>query len=175
MKSKLLKAIDKQINSEFYNSFLYLSMAVWAESEDWAGFAHWMRLQAQEEYIHATTLINQVLERGEKPTLMAIKATPTSWDSLQKMMEDTLVAEQETTKCIDEIADLALELKDHAFYEFILMYVKEQVEEEDSAQKILTQVTRIGDNIGLLYQLDNVLSQRAYETPFPEVNGADEA
>ncbi len=166
MNVKLLEMVEKQINSELYNAYLYMSMSVWAKSEDWDGFAHWMLVQAKEEYNHAITLVNQVLERGEHPKLIAIQAPPTNWGSLLAMMEDTYNAELATTKAINAITEYAVEIKDHAFYEFILMYVKEQVEEESSSLRVVTDLKRIGNHIGAIYQLDKVLAQRVYDPPF---------
>ncbi len=168
MDKRLFEAVEKQINSELYNSYLYLSMALWAEAEEWSGFANWMRVQAQEELGHGTVLIDQLHERGMAPKLLAIDKPPTSWNSLLEMAEATLEAELGTTAAINNIADIALEVKDHAFYEFIMMYVKEQVEEEDSANKMITKLKRIGDSMGLLYQLDAEYATRVFVPPFTE-------
>ena len=46
---KLQDALNRQINAEFYSSYLYLSMAAYFEDEDLKGMAHWMRIQAAEE------------------------------------------------------------------------------------------------------------------------------
>ena len=41
-------AMNEQINKEFFSSYLYLSMAAYFEDKNLMGFAHWMRLQADE-------------------------------------------------------------------------------------------------------------------------------
>ena len=43
------EALNKQINHEFYSSYFYLSVSAYFESHNLGGFAHWMRLQSQEE------------------------------------------------------------------------------------------------------------------------------
>ncbi len=169
MDKKLFDAAEKQINSELYNSYLYLSMALWCESENWPGFANWMRIQSQEENVHATTLIDQLHERGQSPVLYAIDEPKKSWENLLDMMEDTLEAEIDTTAAINNIADISMDVKDHAFYEFIMMYVKEQVEEEDSAQKMIVKLKRIINNEAMLYDLDNESAQRTFVNPFTGV------
>jgi ferritin len=45
-------AMNEQIR-ELYSAYLYLSMSAYCESINLAGFAHWMRMQAQEEVCHA--------------------------------------------------------------------------------------------------------------------------
>ena len=46
----LQEAFNRHINAEFYSSYLYLSMSTYCDSIDLPGFAHWMRIQSQEEY-----------------------------------------------------------------------------------------------------------------------------
>ncbi len=169
MNKKLFEAAQKQINAEFYNAYLYLSMSLWADSENWPGLANWMKIQAQEEVVHATTLISQLQERGEAPIMSAIASPPNQWDSPLAVMEATLEAEQGTTSCINNLADIALEVKDHAFYEFIMMYVKEQVEEEDAPTKFIAQLKRIKDSPASLYQFDGILAARVFVPPFANV------
>ena len=53
MSDTLAKAMNEQINAEFYSAYLYLSMSAWCEAQGLAGSAHWLRLQAQEETVHA--------------------------------------------------------------------------------------------------------------------------
>ena len=53
IKDKMTKAINKQINAEMESSYLYLAMAAYFEARNWQGFAHWMKLQANEETAHA--------------------------------------------------------------------------------------------------------------------------
>ncbi len=166
MDKKLFELAEKQINSEFYNSYLYLSMSLWADDNDWPGLANWMRIQSQEEWLHGTILISQLQERGESPKLDAIAAPQTEWADVLSIMEAALEAEQGTTAAINEIADKAMEVKDHAFYEFIMMYVKEQVEEEDAPTRFIKQLNRIKDNAGAMYQFDATLAQRVFVPSF---------
>ena len=48
-----------------------------------------------------------------------------------------------------------------------MWYVNEQVEEESGVQDILSKLTLIGDNKGHLLNLDNELSTRVFNNPFP--------
>ena len=49
---KLQKAINDQITAELWSSNLYLSMSFFLKKEGFDGFAHWMKLQSQEELQH---------------------------------------------------------------------------------------------------------------------------
>ena len=49
----LQESFNDQINAELASAFLYLSMAAYFEDEHLPGFAHWMRMQNEEETAHA--------------------------------------------------------------------------------------------------------------------------
>ncbi len=171
MDKRLFEEAEKQINSEFYNSYLYLSMSLWADANDWPGLANWMRIQSQEEWVHGTTLINQLQQRGESPTLTAIASPEVEWADPLAIMEATLEAEQGTTAAINNLADMSMNVKDHAFYEFMMMYVKEQIEEEEAPTKYIKLLNRIKDNAGAMYQFDKELAGRFFTPPFPQAQG----
>jgi len=57
-------AMNEQINKEFFSSYLYLSMAAYFEDKNLMGFAHWMRLQADEEREHAMKFYEFILDAG---------------------------------------------------------------------------------------------------------------
>ena len=68
------KALNEQLNAELYSGYLYLSMAAYFEDEDLAGFANWMRVQAQEELDHGMKFYDYIIRRGASVTLTSIKA-----------------------------------------------------------------------------------------------------
>ena len=67
-------AFNEQIKSELFSGYLYLAMSAHLDHENMPGFAHWMRLQAQEELAHAMRLFGYVLRRGGRVELHAIDA-----------------------------------------------------------------------------------------------------
>ena len=72
MKQKVNDALNKQINEEGFSSYLYLSMSAWFESQNLKGFANWMKVQAQEEAVHAKIFFDHIVERGGTVKLAAI-------------------------------------------------------------------------------------------------------
>ena len=54
------KALNEQINAEMYSAYLYLSMESYFRSLDLSGFANWMRIQVQEEMVHAMKIYDFV-------------------------------------------------------------------------------------------------------------------
>ncbi len=157
---RMEKAINEQINKEFYSAYLYLSMAAYFENQDWSGFASWMNGQAKEEQEHAMKLFNYLVERGGTVKLEALNTPKQVWQNVKEVFEDSLEHEQYVTSSIHDLMDLAIDIKDYASVSLLQWYVDEQVEEEASVGHIITQIDRIGDNIASLYMLDKELSKR---------------
>ena len=81
LSEKMLAEFNQRVNDEMYAWYLYLAMAAHFESENFPGFAQWMRQQGQEEMAHAMKNFSYILERGGKVELKPIKEVPSSWAS----------------------------------------------------------------------------------------------
>ncbi|UCH66448.1 MAG: ferritin [Ignavibacterium sp.] len=157
---KVQDALNKQINAELYSSYLYLSMAAFFESHDLQGFAKWFRLQADEEYSHGMKIFDYMHDIGGKVTLSKIEGPKTDWDSFLSVFQETSKHEQEVTKSINDIVDLAMAEKDHATVNFLQWFVGEQVEEEATAEQNVRKMEMIGDSKSGLYMLNRELGSR---------------
>lgn len=156
----VLDAMNRQIMHETYSAYLYLSMSAYFESENLPGFAHWMKIQFQEEQSHAMKFYEYILERGGKVELDAIAKPPVDFKSPQAIFEASLEHEQKVTSLILAIYETALAEKDVASQIFLQWFVSEQVEEEKNASDILDMLKKIGPSVGSLYQLDHRLGKR---------------
>ena len=154
------KALNEQINAEMYSAYLYLSMAAYFESENLPGSATWMRVQMQEETVHAMKLFGYVVERGGRVTLKAIEAPPTQWKSSLDAFQASYQHEQLVTGLIHKLVDLAIQEKDHATNAFLQWYVNEQVEEEASVDKIVQYLKMAEKSPGALLMMDRELGKR---------------
>ena len=160
IKQKVATAINDQIEKEFYSHYLYLSMAAHFESNNLKGFGHWLRVQAKEEAEHAMKLYDYLISRGGKVVLKSIEAPPNEWKSYKDLFDDAYKHEQKVTGLITKLVELAKRESDHATEIFLQWFVKEQVEEEASAQEILHKLTLIGTQGGALFFLDSELGKR---------------
>jgi len=158
--NKMEKALNEQLNAELFSSYLYLSMAAHFESNNWRGFAHWMKKQSEEEYGHAMKFFGFINEVGKKVTLDKIEKPKLEWDSPLEAFEEALKHEEYITKRINDLVNLAVEEKDHATNNFLQWFVKEQVEEVSSVQTIVETMKLIGDHTGSLFMLDRELGKR---------------
>ncbi|MCL2880863.1 MAG: ferritin [Treponema sp.] len=163
----LTKTLNDQINAEMYSAYLYLAMSAWAENAGFKGTANWLYVQNREEMAHAIHMYQYILDRGASPALSAVKAPDATFTGLTDIFEKVLAHEKKVTERINNIATLAMKENDHACYQFIMWYVNEQVEEESNDAEILSKLGLIGDNKGLLLNLDTELAARMYNNPFP--------
>jgi len=158
-------ALNKQINAEAYSAYLYQSMAAWALDQGLKGLANWMDCQAKEEMVHTFKIYNHVAERGGRVLLTAIDGPPTDWDSPVAAAQNVVAHEQRVTGLINALVDLAIEEKDHATRSFLNWFVDEQVEEEDSANEVLGQLTLAAESPGGILMIDRELGTRVFTPP----------
>jgi ferritin len=162
---KIEAALNSQINAELYSSYLYVSMSAYFDSQNLAGMANWMRIQAQEEVTHAVKFFDFVNERDGRVLLTQIEGPKTEWTSPLDVFEEAYAHEQKVTGLINDIVDLSLGEKDHASNAFLQWFVTEQVEEEAAAKTIVDKLKMIGDNPVALYILDGELGTRTLPAP----------
>ncbi|PKN92118.1 MAG: ferritin [Chloroflexi bacterium HGW-Chloroflexi-6] len=153
-------AFNEQINKEMFSSYLYLSMAAYFESDNLPGFGNWLRIQAAEENAHAMKFYNHLLERGGKVELKAIAAPKAGWASAMEAVSEVLTHEQQVTKSIHDLYEVALKEKDYAAQVLLHWFIAEQVEEEANASAILDSMKRIEAHDTAVLMLDHRLAKR---------------
>lgn len=169
LKESLTKVLSEQVNAEYYSAYLYLTMSAYVDGLGYKGFANWLFVQAQEEMAHGTHIFEYILERGAKPAFADICVPETSFDGIKSVFAKVLSHEQHVTELINSIASITMKESDHAAYNFIMWYVNEQVEEEATATELLDKINIMGENTGLLYNLDAELALRVFNNPFVTV------
>ncbi len=157
---KMEEELNKQLNEELFSSYLYLSMRAYFEDKNLAGMAQWMKLQTEEENLHAMKFFDYIVRVGGRVKLEAIKKPKFTWKSPRAAFEDALKHEKYITGRINFLVDLAYKEKDHATATFLNWFVDEQVEEEDTVSKIVDSFKLIGNDPSGLFLLDRELSQR---------------
>lgn len=172
MNSKIESAFNEQLNAELFSSYLYLSMAAYFEAHNFKGMAHWMRMQANEEHMHAMKFFNFINECSGRVTLTKIKDPKTEWNSPLDVFVDTCAHEREVTNLINDLVDLAIKEKNHAANTFLQWFVTEQIEEEATAQEIRDKLKLVGDSPVALFMIDQELGQRPATTADAGLTGA---
>jgi len=168
---RLQNAINEQIAAEFYSAYLYLSMSAYLEQKDLPGMAHWMRMQYEEEVIHALKFFDYLNDRGARVVLQAIDAPPAEFGSVVDVFTEVLAHEQKVTSLIHNLYALALEEGDYPTQSLLQWYIDEQVEEEKSASEVLARVKMVQDYPPGILMIDQELANRPAPTP-PAEEGA---
>ncbi len=157
---KIEEAVNRQINAELTSTYLYLSMSAHFASQGLPGFAHWMRVQAQEEAGHAMQFFDHLVDRGGRVSLAAIDQPPEDFGAALSVFERVLERERDVSRAIHALYDLSVEERDHASQPLLLTFVSEQIEEEKTAADIVDQLRMVGEQNGPLLFLDRHLGKR---------------
>lgn len=157
--NKIQEVLTNQINLEIYSAYLYLSMAAYFDNLNLKGFAHWMKLQVQEETSHAMKIYDYLYDRRWQVKLTSIAAPPSVWDSPLSAMESAFAHEQTVTYKINSIMELAINLKDYATQSLLKWFVDEQVEEESSIDTIIQKLKLIEVDPKMILMLDAELGR----------------
>ena len=163
MHTKLVNAINDQLNYEFESAHVYLAMQAYVQTLGLDGFENWLGVQYEEEIFHARKMMAYLAERGERVIIKGFETPKQNFKSLLEVFETALEHEKGVTARIYNLMSFAHEVKDFAAISFLQWYVDEQVEEEDSFQKIIDKIKLVKD--AGLYMLDNELATRTFTPP----------
>lgn len=159
LSENMQEALNRQLNAEMYSGFLYLSMSAYYESIGMPGFASWMRVQRLEELTHALKFFDYIAENG-RVWLKAIDAPPVEWEGVLGPFEAALAHEKKVTGLINDLVEAARGEGDAATEEFLAWYVREQEEEEESAEKVVDMIRAASGSTEELEKLDGELAMR---------------
>ena len=133
-------------------------MSYFFAAKGYEGFAAWMKAQSREENDHADMLAQYVFKRGGVAKVGAIDTVPQEWESPLAVFEHVYKHECHVSQLVDKLVDVAAAEKDKATQDFLWGFVREQVEEEATAQGIVDKIKKAGDT-GIFF-VDSQLGQR---------------
>ncbi|MCT4585306.1 MAG: ferritin [Peptostreptococcaceae bacterium] len=160
--TKMLEALNKQVQREFQSSYIYIGMESYFSEIGLDGFANFFHVQSLEERDHAYRLFNYINSVSGKVELETLEKPKCDYKSPLDALEVTLNHEKFITKSINELMDLAVLEKDHASISFLNWFVDEQVEEEESMDKIIKKLKLFKDDPRGLYMIDTELANRVF-------------
>ena len=151
---KLLDLYNYQITREFAASQLYLSASIWCDERELVGMASYMLNESNEERTHGLSLIDFASKRNIDIKLEPIPAPTSNWDNVEELWKDMLVAEEENTQALLNLADAAQSCHDYAILAFLQPFHIEQLDSESNLKTIIAKVKDENETPGLLRQLD---------------------
>ncbi len=161
--STIYKMLNKQINAEIWSSYLYLSMSLFAEAQNYRGISNWFYIQSREELDHSRMIQKYIMAHNLKVQLLPIAEVPTSWASPLEMFKQALSHEQTITRKINDIINQAQGERDYTTCNMLSWFVDEQLEEEENCSRLIQQFELAGDMPCYFMQIDYELQQRQYE------------
>ena len=132
--ARMLDALNVQIGREFFAALQYVSMGAWFDGAGLPGFSKFFFHQAEEENEHALKLVRYVGEVGGQVAIPALEAPRREWPGVEAALRAFLEAEEDVTRRIHALVDLALGEKDHTSLQVLQLFVEGQREGVSSAQ-----------------------------------------
>jgi len=163
--AKVRELLNEQINKELYSAYLYLDFSIYYDAQGLSGFANWYMVQAQEERDHAMLMLQYLQNNGEKVQLEAVSKPDKVLETLMDPLKMGLEHEQYVTSLIHAIYDAAYSVKDFRTMQFLDWFVKEQCEEEKTADDMIKKMELFGSDAKGLYSLDSEFAARVYTAP----------
>lgn len=151
---KLIKLLNEQISNEMSSSYAYLAMAAWFEQTPYSGFARWMFNQSREETMHALKFYQHVVNRDARVELLPIAKPKADFKSPIDVFEHSLKQEQKVTQQINDLFEVAEQVRDHASKNLLLWFFNEQMEEEKTVRDMLDRLKLAGNDPAGLLVLD---------------------
>merc|ERR1712198_381958 len=144
--------INKQINMEFYASYVYPSMSSYFSRDDQAlpGFAAHFAKESEEEREHGVKLMAYQSKRGGRCVFQDIaKPVSMEWGSCLEAMEAALELEKMVNQSLLELTKAADNKGDSHLSDFLDEFLEDQVASIKSIGDTITKLKRVGDGLGL--------------------------
>merc|ERR1711997_272974 len=145
--------INKQINMEFYASYVYLSMSSYFNRDDQAlhGFAGHFRKESDGEREHGMKLMEYQTKRGGRCVFQDIaKPCNSEWGTPLEAMEAALELEKTVNQSLLDLHKVAGDKGDGHLCDFLESeYLEEQVAGIKAIGDLITKMKRAGDGLGL--------------------------
>jgi len=153
-------ALNEQINTEFYSSYNYLAMSAFCEQQNFRGCAHWLRMQSDEEHMHARKIYTFMINRSARVVLKEISSPKINYDSIPHVFQEALTQELDVSRRIDLLYELAFKEKAFAALVELQWFISEQTEEERTARDIVAKFELVKNDPSALLDLDRELANR---------------
>lgn len=147
---RLQDATNRQIGRELGASLQYIQIAAYFDNQTLMQLARFFYGQAEEERDHAMKFVHFIVDAGGRVEIPQVEAPTASFDSAADAVEAAVRWEEEVTKQIYELVDIAREDHNHIAERFLDWFVNEQFEEVSTMGGLLQVVQRAGDNLLLV-------------------------
>jgi len=156
--TRFVDLLGQQIRNEFTAQQQYLAAAVWFDEQDLPRLAGHFYRQAVEERNHALMMVRYLLDRDLPAPIPGIDEVRQDFKTPLEPLEMALAQEQAVTAQVETLFKAAREEHDVLGEQFMLWFLKEQVEEVAAMNTLLTIAERAGDD---WFQIEDHLAREA--------------
>jgi ferritin len=142
----LIGKINEQIASEFAAEQQYIAIAVHYDALTLPRLATLFYKQALEERNHAMMLVQYLLDRDAKITIPGVDAPRTDFSDVVEPIALSLEQERRVGDQIEGLSQAARDEKDYLSEQFLIWFLKEQVEEVAKMSSLLQVAEREREN-----------------------------
>ncbi|MBX3067176.1 MAG: ferritin [Microbacteriaceae bacterium] len=150
--------LSVQIGNEFAASQQYLAIAVWYDNRDLPQLAKHFYRQSLEERNHAMMLVQYRLDRDLGIVIPGVGEVINEFKDDAAPIALALEQEKRVTSQIEALFAAARSESDALGEQFMLWFLKEQVEEVASMTTLLTVINRANNN---LFDVENYLARES--------------
>jgi ferritin len=173
MSTTFTTLLQAQVRNEFTASQQYAAVAVWFDSRDLPRLAAHFYRQSLEERNHAMMLVKYMLDRDHEVSIPGVDDVTNTFSTLRDPVALALAQEKQVTAQIQALFQAARADGDALGEQFMLWFLKEQVEEVSSMSTLLTICDRAGDD---WFQIEDYLAREnvgdsSVDTSAPEAAG----
>ncbi|MDT0685185.1 ferritin [Autumnicola psychrophila] len=134
---EIMDLLNKQIEKEAHSSSAYLAMASWCDHNALTNSAKFFYDQSLEEREHMLKIFKFINDNGGTAYSPEVQGIVHDYNSLQEIFEVALDQEITITKSIHNIVYKCRKVQDLNTENFLLWFVTEQAEEEQTMRRAL--------------------------------------
>ncbi|MEM7480228.1 MAG: ferritin [Acidobacteriota bacterium] len=149
----LIDALNAQVGREMGASMQYICIATYFDDQALPQLAAFFYRQSEEEREHAMRFVKFLVDVGGQVRIPQIPASSSAFDSAETAVRKSLDWEEEVTRQIYELVEIAEQDKNYIAQRFLDWFVNEQLEEVSVMGDLLQVVRRAGAD-GLLHVED---------------------
>lgn len=154
--SRFETLLSAQVREEFTASQQYVALAVWFEAHDLPRLAAHFFRQSVEERNHAMMMIRYMLDRDIPVAVPGVGEVRNDFSAPSELLALAVQQEEQVTRQIETLFKAAREDGDVLGEQFVLWFLKEQVEEVSSMRTLLTICERAGTD---WFQIETYLAR----------------
>jgi ferritin len=142
---RFVAALNDQIAMEFAAAHQYTSIGAYYDLATFPQLSKFFYAQADEERGHAMKMVQYLVDTNNAAELAGIEPPSNHFPDHVAPIRLAVEQESKVTVSISKLYEIATETNDHQSAQFLLWFLEEQVEEENTMQDLLDVAERTAD------------------------------